>query len=154
MRRARFTAVVCATLATLTAALALLPVAARADGVMRVQQSDGAVHVYHNLKIRLAGNTLWIHSGDRKGVLEVASGACSFVRDLQRCLPYATTLRQHGTTRSIVLREGTVYLNLTSDVHHLPHSSQQLAPHALVLFLHTMHGTYVSVNGTLDEVSS
>ena len=32
--------------------------------------------------------------------------------------------------------------------------SQQLAPHALVLFLRTMHGTYVSVNGTLDEVSS
>jgi hypothetical protein len=143
-----------ALLAALAASFALLPVAARADGVMRVQQSDGAVQVYHDLKIRLAGHTVWIHSGDRKGVLEVASGACSFVRELQRCLPYATTLHQHGATRTIVLQQGTVYLNLTGDLQRLPHSSQQLLPHALLLFLHTMHGTYVSVKGTLDEVSS
>jgi len=125
---------------------------ANAEGTTRIQQSDGTIHTYNDVRIRLTGQTLWIHSGDRKGVLEVTTGACSFVRDLQRCLPFMATLRQHGKTHQIALEHGTVFMNLTDAVQHLSRSSEGLGPHQVLVLLHTMHGTYVSVKGTLDEV--
>ena len=130
--------------------LARAPV--NAEGVTRVQQSDGSVQIYDDVNIRLSGQTLWLRTPDRKGVLEVASGACSFVGALQRCLPFTTTLHQHGKTHQIALEHGAVYLNLTDASHHMPHSSQRLRPHAVLVLLHTAHGTYVSVKGTLDAV--
>jgi hypothetical protein len=128
------------------------------DGRVRccvaVQQHDGTLQTNDHVRIRMVGQTLWIHSGDRKGVLEVASGACSFVREMQRCLPYATSLHQHGNTHQITLQHGTVYLNLTGELHHLPRSSEGVPPNGVLVLLRTMHGTYVSVRGTLDEVKS
>ena len=126
--------------------------AAGAEGITRVQQSDGATQVYRNVNIRLAGQTLWLRSPDRKGVLEVASGACSFAGEVQRCLPFTTTLRQHGKTHQIELELGTVYINLSDTARNLPHSSERLGPRGVLVLLHTIRGTIVSVKGTLDEV--
>jgi hypothetical protein len=143
--------IACALLVTL-AAVMWARVPANAEGVTRVQQSDGTVQTYDRVNIRLAGETLWLRSPDHRGVLEVTSGACSFVGQLQRCLPFMTMLHQHGATHQIALEHGAVYLNLTAGSHRLPHSSQHLDPHAVLVLLHTEHGTYVSVKGTLDSV--
>lgn len=123
---------------------------AQADGTTRVQQSDGTVQTYEHVSIRQAGQTLWLRSGDHQGVLEVTSGACSYRGELQRCLPYKTTLHQNGQTREIVLEHGTVYVNPTGDPQPLPHSSAQLGPHEVLVHLRTVRGTYVSVQGTVD----
>jgi hypothetical protein len=141
----------CALLMAL-AALVLTRVPVNAEGVTRVQQSDGTVQTYDGVNIRLAGETLWLRSPDHRGVLEVTTGACSFVGQLQRCLPFVTTLHQHGATHQIALEHGAVYVNLTDAAHRLPHSSQHLGAHAVLVLLHTAHGTYVSVKGTLDSV--
>ncbi len=150
MPRARSAVLVC----TLFAAFLITPLPANAEGTTRIQQSDGTIHVYSDVRIRLTGQTLWIHSADHKGVLEVTTGACSFVRNVQRCLPYVATLRQHGKTHEIALDHGTVFMNLTEAIQYLPRSSEGLGPHQVLVLLHTMHGTYVSVRGTLDEVKS
>jgi len=133
------------------AACFLMRGVASAEGVTLVQQSDGAIQVYRHVNMRLAGQTLWLRSGDHRGVLEIATNACSFAGDIKRCLPFVTTLHQHGKTHQIALEHGMVYLNLTGAVQQLPHSSQQIEPHGAVVLLHTMHGTYVSVKGTLDK---
>jgi len=146
----RLAALVCA----LFAPCLTLPLPAIAEGTTRIQQSDGTIHVYRDVRIRLTGQTLWIHSADHKGVLEVTTGACSFVRDVQRCLPFAATLRQHGKTHEIALDHGTVFLNLTDAMQYLPRSSEGIGPRQILVLLHTMHGTYVTVRGTLDEVKS
>ncbi len=148
MSRRRFSLGISATLA----AFVLVTGAVNAEGVTRVQQSDGSIQVYRHVNIQLAGQTLWVRSPDRRGVLEVASGACSFAGQIQRCLPFMAALHQHGKTHQIALEHGTVYLNLTDAVHHLAHSSERLGPRDVLVFLHTMHGTYVSVKGTLDKV--
>jgi len=133
------------------AALVLTAVTARAQGVTRVQQSDGSVQIYRDVHIRLSGETLWLRSPDRKGVLEIVTGAC-FAGTVERCLPITTTLHQAGTTHEIALEHGTVYLNLTSDAQHLRHASEPLQPHGVLILLKTIRGTYVSVRGTLDEI--
>jgi len=146
--RNRLIPAACAALAAFT--LACGP--AGAEGVTRVQQPDGSVQTYEHVRIRLAGQTLFIHSHDQQGVLEVTSGACSFAGDVKRCLPFRTALHQHGKTHPIALQRGTIYTNLTDAVQRLPHSSRQLAPHEILVLLHTLRGTYVSVQGSLDEV--
>jgi hypothetical protein len=123
----------------------------RAEGITRVEQRDGSFKVYRHVYISLDGQALRLRSADRKAVLEVVSDACSFTGQLMRCLPYKTTLRQFGESHDIAVEHGTVYLNLTQSEHRLPHSADKLGPLQVLVLLHTMRGTYVSVQGSLDR---
>jgi len=138
-----------ATLATLLA-FGLITATANASGTTRVQQADGSVQTYTNVEMQISGATLRLRSSDRKATLEVSSSACSLIGEVQRCLPYATTLRQHGATHNIKLEHGTVYLNLSGETQPMRHTSQTLGPHEVLLLLHTTRGTIVSAKGTLD----
>jgi hypothetical protein len=125
---------------------------ATAEGVTRIQQADGTARVYHHVMMRMDGPTLWLRSGDHRGVLEVTSGACTYLGGLQRCLPYKTIYHDHGVAHTIALEHGTVYANTTDAAVRLPHSGDRLGPHEVLVLLHTMRGTYVSVKGTLDQI--
>ncbi len=133
------------------AASAALPAAAAAHGSVRVQQIDGRVAHYDDVRLELSGNTLRVLSPDRVGTLVVNKAACSYVGAMQRCLPSSLTLSQHGTHR-ITLDRGTVYLNLTSDPQTLPHSSRIVPPRGIVALLRTHRGTFIAITGRLDEV--
>ena len=134
--------------------LILVATGSRADanGVTRIQQSDGTVQVYRDARLKLVGKTLWITSADHRGVLQVVNGACSFAGEVQRCLTDTVTLRQHGRVHNIAVDHGTVYLNLSSAAQQLPHSGEQLAPQNVLVAFRTARGTFVSVRGSLDEV--
>jgi hypothetical protein len=137
----------------LIAALAIATIsAASAKGVTLIQRADGSVRTYVDVNIRLSGQTLWLRSADRKGVLKIVTGACSFVGAVQRCLPYAVALIQDGKTRPIAISHGTVFLNLSSTAQRLPLSSEQLAPRTILALWRTVRGTYVTIKGNLDEV--
>ena len=138
----------------LIAALAIATISvASAKGVTLVQQADGSVHTYIDVNIRLSGQTLWLRSADRKGVLKIGNGACSFIGAIQRCLPYAVALIQDGKTRQIAILHGTVYLNLSNTAQRLPLSSEELAPRTILALWRTVRGTYVTIKGSLDEVA-
>ena len=138
----------------LIAALAIATISvASAKGVTLVQQADGSVHTYIDVNIRLSGQTLWLRSADRKGVLKIGNGACSFIGAIQRCLPYAVGLIQDGKTRQIAILHGTVFLNLSNTAQHLPRSSEVLAPRTILALWRTVRGTYVTIKGTIDEVA-
>jgi len=126
--------------------------AARADGVVRVQQKDGSAREYPQTAMRWTGQTLWLHSADGKGVLEITTAACSYVGSLVRCLPYAITLHQESAKRPIAVQRGTIYMNFSGEAHHVPYSSQMLAAHHLLVAIRTQQGTYITVRGNVDEV--
>jgi hypothetical protein len=137
----------------LIAAFAFAAVAAAsAKGVTLVQQADGSVRTYIDVNIRLSGQTLWLRSADRKGILKIGNGACSFMGAIQRCLPYSVALIQDGKTRQIAIIHGTVFLNLSNTAQHLPLSSEELAPRTILALWRTVRGTYVTIKGRLDEV--
>ena len=138
-------------LGTAFAAWVCAPGSARAEGVLRVQQSDGAVHVYRHVHLRLAGSTLWLRSPDGRDELKIESDACSFAGPLERCFPYDTTLRRRGVLHHIALERGTVYANLSGADAQLSHSSQHVGSLDVLVQLHTSRGTYLSLSGTLDD---
>jgi hypothetical protein len=127
--------------------------AASAKGVTLVQQADGSVRTYIDVNIRLSGQTLWLRSADRKGILKIGNGACSFMGAIRRCLPYSVALIQDGKTRQIAILHGTVFLNLSNTAQHLPLSSEELAPRTIRALWRTVRGTYVTIKGSLDEVT-
>lgn len=139
-------------LAAICALAALFPATALASGSVRVQQVDGRVEHYANVGLQLRGNSLTIISPDRVGKLIVGRAACTWIGGLQRCLPSELVLSQHGT-HHIQFQRGTLYLNLSDDPHTLPHSSRVVPPHSVLALLKTMHGTFIAVNGRLDEVN-
>jgi hypothetical protein len=120
------------------------PARGAAEALVRVQQSDGTTQVYRNVHATLSGTTLWLRSPDRKDRLQIVSAACSFPHDLQRCLPYQVILHKPDRTHQLTITRGVFYVNLTTEPHHLLHSSQVVAPHGVMVFLHTTRGTYVS----------
>ncbi len=135
------------------AALAIATISTvSAKGVTLVQQADGSVRTYVDVNIRMVGQTLWLQTADKKGVLKIVNGACSFTGAIERCLPYAVTLIQNGKSRRIAILHGTVFLNLSGDAQRMPMSSQELAPHTILALWRTVRGTYVTIKGTLDEV--
>jgi hypothetical protein len=133
-------------------ALACAPLPAKSEALVRVQQSDGTVNVYRNVHATLSGGTLWLRSPDRKDRLQIISAACSYPRNLQRCLPYKVFIHKPGGTHQIAITHGVFYVNLTDEPHQLLHSSERLGPHDVMVFLHTEHGTYVTAKGRLDVV--
>ncbi len=125
---------------------------ARAEGTARIQQADGTVNTYHNVKIKIVQKTLTMTSPDGKGTLMIYRAACSYQGDILACLPTGTTLIQGGTVKPIKLVSGTVYANMTGEPHNLAMSSTKVPAHGILMSLKTEHGTYVTLNGTLDEV--
>jgi len=125
---------------------------ALANGVVRVQQNDGSVREYPQTAMRWTGQTLWLHSADGKGVLEVTTAACSYAGNLVRCLPYAIILHQNGVKHPIAVAQGTIYMNFSDQAHQVPYSSQSLAAHHLMVAIRTKRGTYITVRGHVDEI--
>jgi hypothetical protein len=130
----------------------LAPMNASASGQVDVQQFDGSIQSYEHVRIRLVGLTLFLSSPNRKDVLEIVTDACSYPGGVQRCLPYKTTLRRDGHPHVIGLERGSVFVNMTGNIEHLPHSSQILAPNHVIVHLHTIRGTYINAQGSLDGV--
>jgi hypothetical protein len=138
------------------AALVWLAASAQAGavGVTLIQQSDGTVKTYANVVMTLSGGTLTLRSADGRGTLQIRTGACSFVKSIRYCLPYAARLTQGKRSHAIALAYGSVFFNFTNSEQNLPHSSGGLAPHTVLLLLKTARGTYVTAKGRLDEVRS
>jgi hypothetical protein len=139
------------TVAALTAFLFLgVFASASAGGTLRSQESDGTVRVYNNVSIKVVHRTLRITSHDGKGTLVINQATCSYEGALQRCNPLKVTLEQGGATKTIGLKNGTIYVNPTNENQQLPLSSQQLPGHGILLSFNTQRGTYVSMSGTID----
>jgi len=128
----------------------LAPCTAFATGKVEVQQFDGSTQTYQHVDMKVVGLTVFLSSPNRKDVLEIVTDACSYPAGVERCLPYRTTLRRGGRPHTLPLERGAVYLNTTNEVEHLPHSSEVLAPHHVIVHLDTMRGTYISAFGSLD----
>jgi hypothetical protein len=125
---------------------------AGATGTVRIQQYNGTVRYYNDAVIRVKHNTLRVWTHDRKGTLVIDRAACSYVGALERCLPTTFELVQGGQTKTIQLVNGLVYFNPTDTAQQLTLSSKQLPPRSLMLNLHTLRGTYISVHGQIDEL--
>jgi hypothetical protein len=138
--------------ATILAIAVTVPTIAQARGSVRIQQIDGKVETYQGVHLKLAGDTLRVASADGVGTLVVSKAACSFVNGIQRCLPYALILHQHGT-HTILFDHGTVYYNTSDQSHQLPRSSKTIPADGVIALLKTQRGTYISITGRLDEVS-
>jgi hypothetical protein len=61
--------------------------AANATGTARIQQRDGAVKTYRNVRIRIENKSMSITSSDGKGTIIISKAACSMIGKLVRCLP-------------------------------------------------------------------
>ena len=130
---------------------AFVPAAARAEGTARIQQADGSVNVYRDVKVQVVQKTLSVTSADGKGTMIIYRAACSYQGEIMVCLPTGVSLVQGGGVSPIKLKSGTVYLNLTGEAHNLVMSTTKLPAHSVTMALNTQRGTYITVNGAIDN---
>ena len=150
----RFLHVRCIGIALTVAGLALSAASvARAEGTARIQQADGTVSTYRNVKINIVQKTLTMTSPDGKGTLMIYRAACFYQGEIMMCLPTGTTLIQGGSVNPIKLVSGTVYANLTDQPHNLSNSSTQVPANGILMALKTRRGTYITLSGTIDKVA-
>lgn len=125
---------------------------ASATGTARVQQRDGDVKIYRNVRISIENKQMTLISGDRVGTIVIQKAACSAVDKLIRCYPYAAVLKQRGGTRQIFIENGTAWLNPSDSSQHLPMSSTKLPPQGVLMSVKTKAGTYFSLTGIADRL--
>jgi hypothetical protein len=153
MDRRRLMRISIATLCGMCALMIVASGAADAKGIVVVQQHNGPVQQYNDVNIVILDNTaLKITSADGVGTLVINKAACSYVGELQMCLPYTMTLDQGGGTHPLDFERGTVYVNLTDMMQPLALSSTQLPPRGILLSIRTKVGTIVNMSGTIDKV--
>lgn len=136
----------------LAAGVATTPGPASATGTARIQQRDGSVKTYTNVRIVVQNESMAITSSDGEGTIVLGKAACTKVGELLRCLPYDATLEQHGQTTHVPLQSGTVWLNPSNANQQLTYSSTQLPPRGVLLSIQTKGGTYVTLTGVVDRV--
>jgi hypothetical protein len=124
---------------------------ASAMGTARIHHIDGTESRYPGVTVAIAGSTLRLRSPDHQGTLVIDRAACSHDGSLLKCLPTSVVLRQHGTSRPMALESGTIYFNFTADPQTLSYSSRQVRPHGVLLSLHTLRGTLINLDGTIDS---
>jgi len=122
-----------------------------AKGTMRVQQADGSVQVYENVRIAVAGRQLKIATADKKGVLLIDRAACTVANKVTTCIPDRVQLKQNGVTKALDFERGTVYFNTSQSPAQLSLSSTQLPPNGTLGSMKSPKGTYVTWTGTLDS---
>jgi len=118
---------------------------------MTVQKASGKTEKYSVGIQRVKGVSLSIVSPNGKDKLIIDKAACSYVGELQRCLVSHVSLEKDGQTKPLDLAQGTVYVNLTATKQQMPLSSQQLPPNGVLIALKTHIGTYITVDGVIDE---
>jgi hypothetical protein len=137
----------------LFACVAVVPSFALATGTARIQQSDGDVKVYKNVRISIEHQQLKLTSADGVGTFVISRAGCFKVDKLVRCYPSDAVLNQHGQTLPVTIVDGTAWLNPTTSKAQVPNSSTQLAPHGLMMSFKTKRGTFVSLTGVVDVMT-
>lgn len=125
---------------------------AMANGKLLVQHANGKTDTYNNVAIKVVHGALYVTSSDGKGTIVIHRAACSYQSKLLVCLPTSVTLVQAGKIQPLDLKIGTVYLNDTDAPQPLVLSSAKVPPHSVLLSFTTHRGTYVSLNGRIDQV--
>jgi hypothetical protein len=128
--------------------------AARADaaGTLVIRHANGHVDTYKDVAIKVIRGALYLTSKDGKGTLIVHRAACSYQGRILVCFTTGLVLVQAGKTRPLDLKTGTAYFNTTDEPQQLVSSSAKVPPQSVLLSLSTDIGTYVSVNGRIDQV--
>ena len=75
-----------------------------------------------------------------------------FQGELMVCFTQTGRLVQSGTTKSLDLKHGTLYVNSTDEPQQLALSSSKVPPHGILLSFNTDRGTYVTLTGRIDKV--
>lgn len=119
---------------------------------MRIQHSDGSVDTYRDVQIKVFAGSLFLTSDDGDGTIVVTRAACSRRDQIIVCLPTTAALVQEGESNALNLRTGTMYLNYTGSAQPLSRSSAKVPANSIVLAISTRNGTYITVNGQIDEL--
>ncbi|MBV8222909.1 MAG: hypothetical protein JO293_06070 [Candidatus Eremiobacteraeota bacterium] len=141
-------------LACLALAVIACAHSAAALGTATVQKVDKPIDTYNNVRIVFQPKkALLITSADGQGTLIIDKAACSYVGDIQTCLPTSVKLKQNGTVSPIDILKGTVYANLTGQSQPLSNSSMRLPPNGILMSVTTKIGTIINVTGVIDTVT-
>jgi hypothetical protein len=125
---------------------------AGASGTILIVHNDGNADKYDGVQIKIIHDALYVTSADGKGTIVINRAACSFQGELLVCLTQTGALVQSGTTKSLDLRHGTLYVNSTDDPQQLALSTSKVPPHGILLSFNTDRGTYVTLTGRIDKV--
>jgi hypothetical protein len=132
--------------------MALGTAAATASGTILIVHDDGQSNKYDGVQIKIIHNALYLTSADGKGTIVINRAACSFQGELMVCLTQNGALVQSGTTKSLDLKHGTLYVNSTDDPQQLALSTAKVPAHGILLSFNTDRGTYVTLSGRIDKV--
>jgi hypothetical protein len=120
-------------------------------GTVDIHHADGTTSRYPGVTVAIVGSKLHLRSPDKQGSIVVERAACAHQGPLLMCLPTRVELRQHGESRPMALEAGTIFFNFTSEPHALSYSTRQVQAHGILLSLHTLRGTLINLDGTIDS---
>jgi len=130
-----------------------LPVAALAEGEMRVTYSDGAQKVYPGLKVVNTATAVYFVDNAAHQTVILVKSACSKQGDLQMCTGTGVTWDRYGVRTDLDASSVTLYYNGTHKSVGIEKTPFTLTPNTLKVDIVTAKGTHITGMGFVDATS-
>ncbi len=134
-------------------AVLALPVAALAEGELRVTYPDGSQKVYPGLKVVNTATALYFIDNAAHQTLILVKTSCTKQGDLQMCTGTGVTWDRYGVRTDLDTSSVTLYYNATRKSVGIEKSPFTLTPNTLKVDLVTAKGSHITGMGFVDATS-
>lgn len=137
-------------LTSLSTALLATPVLA--VGQITVEDAEGEVDIYSNVKITHTADTLYLKASDSETTLVINKKDCTMEKAIQVCSMGNVTVSSYGVDESLEVAQMFVFINPTKERQVLEGSKVVLSPSTVLIEILTTKGTYINGMGKIDSM--
>jgi hypothetical protein len=129
---------------------ALLPLAAQAQGEVRIEQRDGSNKVYPGVRIDAKGDTVTFSLENTAHTLVVVGSHCAREGGVRVCSSADVWFDRYGVNEELRVTKSYVFVNDTHTMLHVKGSRVDLSPNTVMVEILTQRGTYITGRGWID----
>lgn len=131
---------------------ALLATPTLAVGQFSVEDSEGAVDIYSNIRITHTADTLYLKASDSETTLVINKKDCKMEKAIQVCSTGDVSINTYGVDESLDIDQILVFINTTKERQAIEGSKVVLSPNTVLVEILTKKGTYINGMGQIDSM--
>lgn len=139
-------------LSTVLLATPALATPALAVGQITVEDAEGEVDIYSNVKITHTADTLYLKAPDSETTLVINKKNCTMEKSIQVCSTGDVTVSTYGVDESLEVDKMFIFINSTKERQVLEGSKVVLSPSTVLIEILTTKGTYINGMGQIDSM--
>jgi hypothetical protein len=130
-----------------------LPIPSLANGLVRIEQSDGSSKVYHGVEIANTDAAVYFVPASSEELI-IQKRGCTSEDQIQVCPTPDVEFSRYGVIEDLLVSHAFLFVNTTQQSHQIRKSRVTLSPNTLMVEILTSKGTFIRALGIVDSTST